>query len=83
MFIIGQISTSTGSFEPLDQHDPNISRLATQLFEKAGDYLLTELNTSCVSCQILNFSCNLCYSCYSLLSKNQVEPKTSYNFYKL
>lgn len=38
------LSTSTSSFEPLDPHDPNISRLANDMFQKTADYLL---GTSC------------------------------------
>lgn len=37
------LSTSTSSFEPLDPHDPNLSKLATTMFEKTSDYLVGEL----------------------------------------
>ncbi|XKL65055.1 hypothetical protein PGB90_005141 [Kerria lacca] len=40
------LSTSTSSFEPLDPHDPNLSRLANTLFEKTSEYLLMELNST-------------------------------------
>lgn len=40
------LSTSTSSFEALDPHDPNLSRLATKMFEKTNDYISHELNTS-------------------------------------
>lgn len=43
------LSTSTSSFEPLDPHDPNLSRLANTLFEKTSEYLLMELNSTQVS----------------------------------
>ncbi|KAJ8896085.1 hypothetical protein PR048_001427 [Dryococelus australis] len=37
------LSTSTSSFEALDPHDPNLSRLATSMFQKTADYLFGEL----------------------------------------
>lgn len=37
------MSTSTSSFEALDPHDPNLSRLATTMFTKTTDYLYGEL----------------------------------------
>ena len=37
------LSTSTSSFEPFDAHDPNLSRLATKMFQKTGDYITHEL----------------------------------------
>lgn len=37
------MSTSTSSFEALDPHDPNLSRLATTMFTKTADYLNGEL----------------------------------------
>ncbi|XP_022199054.1 biogenesis of lysosome-related organelles complex 1 subunit 2 [Nilaparvata lugens] len=40
------LSTSTSSFEALDPHDPNLSRLATTMFQKTGDYLFGELTTT-------------------------------------
>lgn len=40
------LSTSTSSFEPFDAHDPNLSRLATKMFQKTGDYISHELNTT-------------------------------------
>jgi len=36
------LSTSTSSFEPLDPHDPNISRLANDMFQKTADFLMGE-----------------------------------------
>ena len=40
------LSTSTSSFEAFDVHDPNLSRLASKMFEKTGDYISHELNTT-------------------------------------
>lgn len=40
------LSTSTSSFEALDPHDSNLSRLATKAFEKTSSYISHELNTS-------------------------------------
>lgn len=40
------LSTSTSSFEPFDAHDPNLSRLATKMFQKTGDYISHELSAS-------------------------------------
>ncbi|XP_059615580.1 biogenesis of lysosome-related organelles complex 1 subunit 2 [Phlebotomus argentipes] len=37
------LSTSTSSFEALDPHDPNLSRLATKMFQKTGDFISSEL----------------------------------------
>lgn len=34
------LSTSTSSFEALDPHDPNISRLANTMFQKCSEFLL-------------------------------------------
>uniref|UniRef100_A0A1B6LPS9 Biogenesis of lysosome-related organelles complex 1 subunit 2 n=1 Tax=Graphocephala atropunctata TaxID=36148 RepID=A0A1B6LPS9_9HEMI len=40
------LSTSTSSFEALDPHDPNLSRLATTMFQKTADYLLGEITVT-------------------------------------
>ncbi|KAE8749889.1 hypothetical protein FOCC_FOCC003358 [Frankliniella occidentalis] len=40
------LSTSTSSFEALDPHDPNLSRLATTMFQKTADYLFGELTAT-------------------------------------
>ncbi|KAK0082438.1 hypothetical protein PV325_010391 [Microctonus aethiopoides] len=37
------LSSSTSSFEALDPHDPNLSRLANAMFQKTGEYLQKEL----------------------------------------
>lgn len=40
------LSTSTSSFEALDPHDPNLSHLATTMFQKTADYLLGEITVT-------------------------------------
>lgn len=40
------LSTSTSSFEALDPHDPNLSRLANTMFQKTGEYLQEELSAT-------------------------------------
>ncbi|XP_012253465.1 biogenesis of lysosome-related organelles complex 1 subunit 2 [Athalia rosae] len=40
------LSTSTSSFEALDPHDPNLSRLANMMFQKTGEYLQEELTST-------------------------------------
>lgn len=40
------LSTSTSSFEALDPHDSNLSRLATKAFDKTSTYVTHELNAS-------------------------------------
>lgn len=40
------LSTSTSSFEALDPHDSNLSRLATKAFDKTSTYITHELNAS-------------------------------------
>jgi len=40
------LSTSTSSFEALDPHDPNLSKLATTMFQKTADYLLGEITVT-------------------------------------
>ena len=40
------LSTSTSSFEPLDPHDPNLSRLANNMFQKTSEYLQEELTAT-------------------------------------
>ncbi|XP_012279061.1 biogenesis of lysosome-related organelles complex 1 subunit 2 [Orussus abietinus] len=40
------LSTSTSSFEALDPHDPNLSRLANAMFQKTGEYLQEELTAT-------------------------------------
>ncbi|XP_055377002.1 biogenesis of lysosome-related organelles complex 1 subunit 2 isoform X1 [Condylostylus longicornis] len=39
------LSTSTSSsFEAMDPHDPNLSKLATKMFKKTEEYISNELN---------------------------------------
>lgn len=40
------LSTSTSSFEALDPHDPNLSRMANTMFQKTGEYLQEELTAT-------------------------------------
>lgn len=40
------MSTSTSSFEALDPHDPNLSRLANTMFSKTSEYLYGELSST-------------------------------------
>ncbi|KAJ8944108.1 hypothetical protein NQ314_009551 [Rhamnusium bicolor] len=40
------LSTSTSSFEALDPHDPNLSKLANTMFSKTSEYLYGELTSS-------------------------------------
>lgn len=40
------LSTSTSSFEALDPHDSNLSRLATKTFDKTSAYISHELNST-------------------------------------
>lgn len=46
IFLGPTLSTSTSSFEALDPHDPNLSRLATLMFNKTADYLYGELTAT-------------------------------------
>lgn len=46
IFLGPTLSTSTSSFEALDPHDPNLSRLATTMFSKTSDYLYGELTST-------------------------------------
>lgn len=48
------LSTSTSSFEALDPHDTNLSRLATIMFQKTADYLYGELTATHVTTIYLN-----------------------------
>ena len=43
------ISTSTSSFEAGVQHDPNLNRLAVNMFTKTEQFLQGELDTVLVS----------------------------------
>lgn len=60
------LSTSTSSFEALDPHDPNLSRLATTMFNKAAEYLYGELTSSLDEYQLLE---NMNYATISKYSE--------------
>lgn len=47
------LSTSTSSFEALDPHDPNLSRLANTMFQKTSEYLQEELTATHADYQLL------------------------------
>lgn len=60
------LSTSTSSsFEPLDPHDPSLSRLATKMFQKTHSYVSHELNTSLEDYKLLENMQKLTISKYS------------------
>ena len=40
------LSTSTSSYEPPETHDPNLNRLAVDMFSKVSKYLTAELGSS-------------------------------------
>nr|CAG4650640.1 EOG090X0J9J [Sida crystallina] len=40
------LSTSTSSYEPPETHDPNLNRLAVDMFDKVSRYLHSELTAS-------------------------------------
>lgn len=58
------LSTSTSSFEALDPHDPNLSRLANTMFQKTSEYLQEELTAT--------------HEDYKLLEKMNQETITKY-----
>ncbi|XP_075159960.1 biogenesis of lysosome-related organelles complex 1 subunit 2 [Haematobia irritans] len=47
------LSTSTSSFEALDSHDPNLSKLATKMFRKTEEYITNELEAPIEDYQLL------------------------------
>lgn len=47
------LSTSTSSFEALDPHDPNLSKLATKMFRKTEEYITNELQAPIEDYQLL------------------------------
>lgn len=47
------LSTSTSSFEALDPHDPNLSKLATKMFRKTEEYISNELQAPIEDYQLL------------------------------
>lgn len=40
------LSTSTSSFDALDPHDPNLSRIATKMFDSISEFIINEFGTS-------------------------------------
>ncbi|KAI4465780.1 biogenesis of lysosome-related organelles complex 1 subunit 2 [Holotrichia oblita] len=59
------LSTSTSSFEALDPHDPNLSRLATTMFNKTADYLYGELTATLEDYRLLENMNNATITKYS------------------
>lgn len=47
------LSTSTSSFEALDTHDPNLSKLANKMFRKTEEYITNELQAPIEDYQLL------------------------------
>lgn len=47
------LSTSTSSFEALDPHDPNLSKLANKMFRKTEEYITNELQAPLEDYQLL------------------------------
>lgn len=47
------LSTSTSSFEALDPHDPNLSKLGTKMFRKTEEYITNELQAPLEDYQLL------------------------------
>lgn len=39
------LSTSTSSFDALDPHDPNLSRIATKMFDNISQFIQTEFGS--------------------------------------
>lgn len=67
------LSTSTSSFEALDPHDPNLSKLANKMFRKTEEYLTNELQTPLEDYQLLenmNRATNAKYSDMRQISEN-------------
>ncbi|XP_044743303.1 biogenesis of lysosome-related organelles complex 1 subunit 2 [Chrysoperla carnea] len=63
------LSTSTSSFEALDPHDPNLSRLATTMFQKTADYLYGELTATHEDYKLLENMNQTTISKYSEMKK--------------
>lgn len=76
------LSTSTSSFEALDPHDPNLSRLANMMFEKTGEYLQEELTSTHADYQLLerlNKETITKYTELKIISSNVVQSLDSLN----
>ncbi|XP_014239752.1 biogenesis of lysosome-related organelles complex 1 subunit 2 [Cimex lectularius] len=79
------LSTSTSSFEALDPHDPNLSKLATSMFQKTSDYLTGELTLTQEDYRLLEAMNNATAVKYTnmkhtveMLSKNMIELNEKY-----
>ncbi|XP_014286611.1 biogenesis of lysosome-related organelles complex 1 subunit 2 [Halyomorpha halys] len=79
------LSTSTSSFEPLDPHDPNLSKLATTMFQKTSDYLLGELTLTQADYKLLEAmniatvgKCNDMTQMTQQIKKNMVDLQEKY-----
>jgi biogenesis of lysosome-related organelles complex 1 subunit 2 len=59
------LSTSTSSFEALDPHDPNLSRLAITMFQKTADYLFGELTATQEDYRLLETMNQVTFTKYS------------------
>lgn len=59
------LSTSTSSFEALNTHDPNLSRLATKMFQKSSEYVSHELVSSLEDYKLLENMNKVTVSKYS------------------
>ncbi|CAH1402100.1 unnamed protein product [Nezara viridula] len=84
------LSTSTSSFEPLDPHDPNLSKLATTMFQKTADYLLGELTLTQADYKLLEAmniatvsKCNDMTLMTQQIKKNMVDLQEKCKFLKI
>lgn len=76
------LSTSTSSFEALDPHDPNLSRLANTMFQKTGEYLQEELTATHADYRLLerlNKETIAKYTELKIISSNVVQSLDSLN----
>lgn len=76
------LSTSTSSFEALDPHDPNLSRLANTMFQKTGEYLQEELTATHMDYRLLerlNKETIAKYTELKVISSNVVQSLDSLN----
>lgn len=59
------LSTSTSSFEALEPHDSELSRLATKAFDKTFSYVTHDMNASLEDYKLLEKMNQACISKYS------------------
>lgn len=59
------LSTSTSSFEALEPHDSELSRLATKTFDKTFNYVTHDMNASLEDYKLLEKMNQACISKYS------------------